>query len=102
MVYFIIGDVLIYLIYGYVLVVVCDLYFGCDCVMLFGIISYVVVVVVLEWLLGVGKECMLILFCLEDVVILCIEIESYDIVVLMKVGVCLLWVLVLLWEMGIV
>ncbi len=101
LVYLTIGDALTYSTYGYVLAAVRDLYPQCDCVTLPGITSYAAAAAALEWPLGVGKERTLILPCPEDAATLRAEIESHDIVVLMKVGARLPWVLDLLREMGI-
>ncbi len=100
-VYLTIGDALTYSTYGYVLAAVRDLYPQCDCVTLPGITSYAAAAAALEWPLGVGKERTLILPCPEDAATLRVEIDSHDIVVLMKVGARLPWVLALLREMGI-
>lgn len=100
-VYLTIGDALTYSTYGYVLAAVRDLYPECDCVTLPGITSYAAAAAALEWPLGVGKERTLILPCPEDAATLRAEIESHDIVVLMKVGARLPWVLALLREMDI-
>lgn len=101
LVYLTIGDALTYSTYGYVLAAVRDLYPQCDCVTLPGITSYAAAAAALEWPLGVGKERTLILPCPEDAATLRTEIESHDIVVLMKVGARLPWVLDLLREMDI-
>lgn len=101
LVYLTIGDALTYSTYGYVLAAVRDLYPQCDCVTLPGITSYAAAAAALEWPLGVGKERTLILPCPEDAATLRAEIESHDIVVLMKVGARLPWVLDLLREMDI-
>lgn len=101
LVYLTIGDALTYSTYGYVLAAVRDLYPQCDCVTLPGVTSYAAAAAALEWPLGVGKERTLILPCPEDVATLRAEIESHDIVVLMKVGARLPWVLDLLREMDI-
>lgn len=99
--YLTIGDSLTYSTYGYVLAAVRELYPDCDCVTYPGITSYAAAAAALEWPLGVGKERTLILPCPEDAAALRAEIESHDIVVLMKVGARLPWVLELLRQMGI-
>ena len=55
----------------------------------------------MSWPLGEGKERMLILPCPDDAESLRADIESHDIVVLMKIGKRLPWVLDLLRGMGI-
>lgn len=100
-VYLTIGDALTYSTYGYVLAAVRDLYPQCDCVTFPGITSYAAAAAAMEWPLGVGKERTLILPCPEDAATLRAEIDSHDIVVLMKVGARLPWVLALLREMDI-
>jgi precorrin-2/cobalt-factor-2 C20-methyltransferase len=66
-----------------------------------GITSYAAAASALSWPLGEGKERTLILPCPDDASALRREIETHDIVVLMKVGARLAWVLALLREMGI-
>lgn len=100
-VYLTIGDAMTYSTYGYVLAAVRDLYPECQCVTYPGITSYAAAASALEWPLGVGKERTLILPCPEDADTLRAEIDSHDIVVLMKVGARLPWVLALLRAMDI-
>ena len=88
--YITIGDSLTYSTYGYVLAALQDLLPG-----------YASAAAALDWPLGVGKERTLILPCPEDAATLQQEIETHDIVVLMKVGARLPWVLDLLRSMGI-
>ena len=99
--YLTIGDALTYSTYGYVLAAVRDLLPQSDCVTYPGITSYAAAAAALHWPLGVGKERTLILPCPDDAASLRAEIDSHDIVVLMKVGARLPWVLALLNEMGI-
>ncbi len=99
--YLTIGDAMTYSTYGYVLAAVRDLYPECECVTYPGITSYAAAAAALSWPLGVGKERTLILPCPESADELRAEIDSHDIVVLMKVGARLPWVLDLLREMGI-
>ncbi|MCA1326580.1 precorrin-2 C(20)-methyltransferase [Herbaspirillum sp. alder98] len=99
--YLTIGDALTYSTYGYVLAAVRDLLPQADCVTYPGITSYAAAAAALHWPLGVGKERTLILPCPDDAASLRAEIDSHDIVVLMKVGARLPWVLALLNEMGI-
>ena len=55
----------------------------------------------MSWPLGEGKERTLILPCPEDAASLRRDIETHDIIVLMKIGKRLPWVLDLLRNMGI-
>ncbi|MFL9925972.1 precorrin-2 C(20)-methyltransferase [Herbaspirillum lusitanum] len=99
--YLTIGDTLTYSTYGYVLAAVRDLLPACVCKTFPGITSYAAAAAALHWPLGVGKERTLILPCPDEATELRREIETHDIVVLMKVGERLSWVLALLNEMGI-
>lgn len=99
--YLTIGDSMTYSTYGYVLAAVRALYPECDCQTFPGITSYAAAASALAWPLGVGKERMLVLPCPDDAATLRAEIDSHDIVVLMKVGARLPWVLDLLREMDI-
>lgn len=99
--YLTIGDALTYSTYGYVLAAVRDLLPQAECVTYPGITSYAAAAAALHWPLGVGKERTLILPCPEDADSLRAEIDSHDIVVLMKVGARLPWVLELLNQMDI-
>ena len=99
--YLTIGDSLTYSTYGYVLAALQDLLPGFAHRTFAGITSYAAAAAALDWPLGVGKERTLILPCPDDPVTLQQEIASHDIVVLMKVGARLPWVLALLKEMGI-
>jgi len=99
--YLTIGDTLTYSTYGYVLAALRDLLPEFPHRTFPGITSYAAAAAALDWPLGVGKERTLILPCPDDPASLQQEIESHDIVVLMKVGARLPWVLTLLKEMGI-
>ena len=66
-----------------------------------GITSYAAAASALGWPLGEGKERTLILPCPDTAEELREEIQNHDIVVLMKVGHRLPWVLELLKDMGI-
>jgi precorrin-2/cobalt-factor-2 C20-methyltransferase len=66
-----------------------------------GVTSYCALAAAAEFPLGDGKERLLILPCPADMAELRAEIESNDIVVLMKIGAHLASVLVLLRQMGI-
>lgn len=99
--YLTIGDSMTYSTYGYVLAALKDLLPQFAHRTFPGITSYAAAAAALGWPLGVGKERTLILPCPDDAVTLRQEIDSHDIVVLMKVGARLPWVMALLHEMGI-
>ncbi|WP_034295023.1 precorrin-2 C(20)-methyltransferase [Herbaspirillum sp. RV1423] len=99
--YLTIGDTLTYSTYGYVLAALRDLLPEFPHRTFPGITSYASAAAALDWPLGVGKERTLILPCPDDPAGLQREIETHDIVVLMKIGARLPWVLALLKEMGI-
>jgi precorrin-2/cobalt-factor-2 C20-methyltransferase len=99
--YLTIGDSLTYSTYGYVLAALRDLLPGLPQRTFPGITSYAAAASALGWPLGEGKERVLILPCPDDAAALRADIETHDIVVLMKVGARLPWVLALLREMGI-
>jgi precorrin-2/cobalt-factor-2 C20-methyltransferase len=99
--YLTIGDTLTYSTYGYILAALKDLLPVFPHCTFPGITSYASAAAALDWPLGVGKERTLILPCPDDAATLRQEIDSHDIVVLMKIGARLPWVLALLKEMGI-
>lgn len=99
--YLTIGDTLTYSTYGYVLAALRERLPGLPHRTFPGITSYAAAASALGWPLGEGKERTLILPCPDDPVALRHDIESHDIVVLMKVGARLAWVLDLLRDMGI-
>ena len=99
--YLTIGDSLTYSTYGYVLAALLERLPGLPQRTFPGITSYAAAASALGWPLGEGKERVLILPCPDDVAALRSDIETHDIVVLMKVGARLPWVLDLLHEMGI-
>lgn len=99
--YLTIGDSLTYSTYGYILAALQEYLPGLPQRTFPGITSYAAAASAMGWPLGVGKERMLILPCPEDAAALRQDIESHDIVVLMKIGPRLPWVLTLLRDMGI-
>ena len=99
--YLTIGDSLTYSTYGYLLAALREYCPDFLHRTFPGITSYAAAASALGWPLGVGKERSLILPCPENATELRQDIESHDIVVLMKIGVRLPWVLALLNEMGI-
>lgn len=99
--YLTIGDSLTYSTYGYLLAALREYCPDFLHRTFPGITSYAAAASALGWPLGVGKERSLILPCPENATELRQDIESHDIVVLMKIGARLPWVLALLNEMGI-
>jgi len=99
--YLTIGDSLTYSTYGYVLAALRERLPDLPQRTFPGITSYAAAASALGWPLGEGKERVLILPCPETPKALRRDIETHDIVVLMKVGARLGWVLDLLREMGI-
>jgi precorrin-2/cobalt-factor-2 C20-methyltransferase len=99
--YLTIGDSLTYSTYGYVLAALQARLPQLRQRTFPGITSYAAAASALSWPLGEGKERVLILPCPETPEALRRDIESHDIVVLMKIGARLPWVLELLREMGI-
>ena len=99
--YLTIGDSLTYSTYGYVLAALRDRLPDLPQRTFPGITSYAAAASAAGWPLGEGKERTLILPCPEDAITLRHEIETHDIVILMKIGARLPWVLELLREMGI-
>lgn len=99
--YLTIGDSLTYSTYGYVLAALLDRLPDVPHRTFPGITSYASAASALGWPLGEGKERTLILPCPDDPAALRRDIESHDIVVLMKVGARLGWVLELLRDMEI-
>jgi precorrin-2/cobalt-factor-2 C20-methyltransferase len=99
--YLTIGDSMTYSTYGYILAALIESVQGLVYKTYPGITSYAAAASALDWPLGEGKERTLILPCPEDKETLRTEIETHDIIVLMKIGDRLTWVLELLREMNI-
>lgn len=99
--YLTIGDSLTYSTYGYILAALREYLPELPHRTFPGITSYAAAASAMGWPLGVGKERTLILPCPEDAAALRQDIENHDIVVLMKIGARLPWVLALLRDMGI-
>lgn len=99
--YLTIGDTLTYSTYGYVLAALQARLPDLRQRTFPGITSYAAAAAALSWPLGEGKERVLILPCPETPEELRRDIETHDIVVLMKIGARLGWVLELLREMNI-
>jgi len=99
--YLTIGDTLTYSTYGYVLAALRERLPELPHRTFPGITSYAAAASALGWPLGEGKERILILPCPDDLSVLQRDIETHDIVVLMKIGTRLAWVLDLLRDMSI-
>lgn len=99
--YLTIGDSLTYSTYGYVLAALREQLPALLHRTYPGITSYAAAASALGWTLGEGKERVLILPCPDDSDELRRDIETHDVVVLLKVGARLSWVLDLLRAMGI-
>lgn len=99
--YLTIGDTLTYSTYGYVLAALRERLPELPHRTFPGITSYAAAASALGWPLGEGKERTLILPCPDDPLALRRDIETHDIVVLMKIGARLGWVLDLLREMDV-
>jgi len=99
--YLTIGDSLTYSTYGYLLAALRDLLPQLVFKTFPGITSYAAAAAAIGWPIGEGKERVLILPCPDEPRALQFDIETHDIVVLMKIGKRLPWVLDVLREMGI-
>jgi len=99
--YLTIGDTLTYSTYGYILAALLDLLPELPQRTFPGITSYAAAASAMNWPLGEGKQRTLILPCPDDADSLRADIDSHDIVVLMKIGKRLPWVLALLQELAI-
>jgi precorrin-2/cobalt-factor-2 C20-methyltransferase len=99
--YLTIGDSMTYSTYGYLLAALRDIEPQLDHTTFPGVTSFAATASALDWPLGEGKERILILPCPDEMNALRTDIESHDIVVLMKIGARLPAVLALLNEMDI-
>ena len=99
--YLTIGDTLTYSTYGYVLAALRERLPTLPHRTFPGITSFAAAAAALGWPLGEGKERTLILPCPESSAELRRDIDTHDVVILMKVGERLPWVLDLLRDMGI-
>ncbi len=99
--YLTLGDSLTYSTYGYILAALLDLLPQLKPQTFPGVTSYAAAAAALGWPLGEGKERVLVLPCPDEPDALQRDIETHDIVVLMKIGKRLPWVLELLRKMGI-
>ena len=99
--YLTLGDPMTYSTYGYTLAALTERLPAVVTRTLPGITSFATAAAALGWPLGEGKERVLILPCPDDSLALRRDIESHDVVVLMKIGKRLPMVLEVLREMGI-
>ena len=99
--YVTLGDPLTYSTYSYTLVALKERLPSLKTRTFPGITSFAAAAAAMDWPLGEGKERMLILPCPDDPAALRQDIESHDVVVLMKIGQRLPMVLRLLREMDI-
>ena len=99
--YLTLGDPMTYSTYGYTLAALADRLPAATTRTFPGITSFATAAAALQWPLGEGKERVLILPCPDEGSALRQDIESHDVVVLMKIGKRLPMVLQVLREMGI-
>lgn len=99
--YLTIGDSMTYSTYGYLLAALRERLPVLEHRTFPGVTSFAATASALSWPLGEGKERILILPCPDDMAALRADIDSHDIVVLMKIGARLGAVLDLLDDMGI-
>lgn len=99
--YLTIGDALTYSTYGYLLAALRERMPQLRTRTIPGVTSFAAAAAAFGWPIGEGKERVLILPCPDDADALRVDIESHDVVILMKIGKRLPWVLALLHEMGI-
>lgn len=99
--YLTLGDPMTYSTYGYTLAALRDRLPALRATTIPGVTSFAAAAAAMSWPIGEGKERVLILPCPDDMGALKLDIESHDVVVLMKIGKRLPLVLRLLQEMGI-
>ncbi len=99
--YLTIGDSLTYSTYGYLLAALRERLPSLPHRTFPGITSFAAAASALDWTLAEGKERVLILPCPEEPAALRHDIETHDVVVLLKIGARLPWVLDLLRGIGI-
>lgn len=99
--YLTIGDPMTFSTYGYTLAALRERLPEATIRTFPGITSFAAAAAALGWPLGEGKERILVLPCPDDADSLRRDIETHDVVVLMKIGRRLPWVLGLLADMGI-
>lgn len=99
--YVTLGDPMTYSTYGYTLAALKDVIPSVRVTTFPGITSFAAAAAAMGWPIGEGKERVLILPCPDEAEALRHEIETHDVVVLMKVGKRLPMVLQVLGDMGI-
>lgn len=99
--YLTLGDPMTYSTYGYTLAALMDRLPSLRTKTLPGITSFAAAAAAMSWPLGEGKERILVLPCPDDAQALRQDIESHDVVVLMKIGKRLPMVLQVLRDMDI-
>jgi precorrin-2/cobalt-factor-2 C20-methyltransferase len=99
--YLTLGDTMTYSTYGYTLAALKDRLPQLRATTIPGVTSFAAAAAAMSWPLGEGKERVLILPCPDDSESLRRDIESHDVVVLMKIGKRLPMVLQVLKDLGI-
>ena len=99
--YLTLGDPMTYSTYGYTMAALRDRLPTVHAKTIPGITSFAAAAAAMNWPIGEGKERVLILPCPYDPQLLRQDIESHDVVVLMKIGKRLPMVLQLLRDLGI-
>lgn len=99
--YLTLGDPMTYSTYGYTLAALRDQLPALRATTFPGVTSFAAAAAAMSWPIGEGKERVLILPCPDDMGALKRDIESHDVVVLMKIGKRLPLVLRVLQDMGI-
>ncbi len=99
--YLTLGDPMTYSTYGYTLAALRDRLPALRATTIPGVTSFAAAAAAMSWPIGEGKERVLILPCPDDMNALRQDIESHDVVVLMKIGRRLPRVLGVLNDMGI-
>jgi precorrin-2/cobalt-factor-2 C20-methyltransferase len=99
--YLTLGDPMTYSTYGYTLAALRDRVPGLRAQTIPGVTSFAAAAAAMSWPIGEGKERVLILPCPDEAQALRQDIESHDVVVLMKIGKRLPMVLQLLRELKI-
>jgi precorrin-2/cobalt-factor-2 C20-methyltransferase len=99
--YLTLGDPMTYSTYGYTLAALQDRLPALRAGTIPGVTSFAAAAAAMSWPLGEGKERILILPCPDDPEALLRDIESHDVVVLMKIGKRLPMVLRVLRDLGI-
>ena len=99
--YLTIGDSMTYSTYGYLLAALLDRLPDLHYKTFPGVTSYAAAAAAMNWPVGEGKERVLILPCPDEPELLTHDIQTHDVIVLMKIGKRLPMVLQVLRDMGI-